>query len=313
VRSLIYHIVAAQNDSGKARVKEGKQSYADGTPFDTLRYLQGKLLLKPDRLSSLDRFRELGKLARRTAKSLNVGFREDPDVEEAPRVREIVFVDTPDFRLYNNGFILRRRITYVDGFPAGDPEIVFKFRYPDLQRAAALDVRPRISGEYRLKFKAQALPHKNHLGGYRVLYSHNCKFGVSQVHEDDRLAMSTLVRVFPPLAALKRSNEDRVRLVNEGIVEELLLPLGKLDFGKGIVAKSNISLWRTRGGHRPLVGEYSYDMKFDRREDVPRKAENLVKQFFVTLQRDISDWIWLGSTKTGIVYHLDGSSRKGHE
>ena len=97
---------------------------------------------------------------------------------------------------------------------------------------------PESPGDYRLKFKAQALPHKNHLGGYRVLYSHNCKFGVSQVHEDDRLAMPTLVRVFPPLAALKRSNEDRVKLVNEGIVEELQLPLGKLDFGKGIVAKS---------------------------------------------------------------------------
>jgi hypothetical protein len=108
-------------------------------------------------------------------------------------------------------------------------------------------VRPRISGRYRLKFKAQALPHKNHLGGYRMLYSHNCKFGVSQVHEDDRLAMPTLVRVFPALAALKRSNEDRVRLVNEGIVEELQLPLGKLDFGKGLVAKSNVALWRTRG------------------------------------------------------------------
>jgi hypothetical protein len=313
VRVLVHHSVTTQHESLKAGVNEGKQSYADGTPFDTLRYLQGKLLLKPDRLSSLDQFRELGKLARRTAKSLKVGFKEDPEVDQGPRVREIIFVDTPDFRLYNNGFILRRRRSYVDGFPAGDPEIVFKFRYPDLRRAAALDVRPRISGQYRLKFKAQALPHKNHLGGYRMLYSHNCQFGVSQVYEGDRLAMSTLVRVFPALAALKRSNEDRVRLVNEGIVEELLLPLGKLDFGKGLVAKSNVSLWRTRGAHRPLVGEYSYDMKFDRREDVPRKAEELVKQFFVTLQRDISDWIWLGTTKTGIVYHLNGSSRKGHE
>lgn len=313
MRRLMHHNVATPRDSRKAGVKEGTQSYADGTPFDTVRYLQGKLLVKPDRLSSLDRFRELGKLARRTAKSLNVGFREDPEVDESPRVREIIFVDTPDFRLYKNGFILRRRVAYVDGFPAGDPEIVFKFRYPDLRRAAALDVRPRIAGQYRLKFKAQALPHTNHLGAYRMLYSHNCQFGVSQVHEHDRLAMSTLVRVFPALAALKRSNEDRVRLVNEGIVEELQLPLGKLDFGKGMVAKSNVSLWRTRGAHRPLVGEYSFETKFDRREDVSHKVENLIKQFFVTLQRDLSDWIWLGTTKTRIVYHLNGSSREGHK
>ena len=70
-------------------------------------------------------------------------------------------MDTPDFRLYNNAFILRRRIIYVDGFPVGDPEIVFKFRHPDEQKAAELDVRPNISGKYRIKYKAEALPLKD--------------------------------------------------------------------------------------------------------------------------------------------------------
>ena len=28
-------------------MKAGEQSYIDGTPFDTLRYLQGKLLIEP--------------------------------------------------------------------------------------------------------------------------------------------------------------------------------------------------------------------------------------------------------------------------
>ena len=62
-----------------------------------------------------------------------------------PQIREVLFLDTADYRLYNHAFILRRRIRYEDGFPAGDPEIVFKFRHPDLQKAAELDVRP----EYR--------------------------------------------------------------------------------------------------------------------------------------------------------------------
>ena len=35
------------------------------------------------------------------------------------------------------------------------------------------------------------------------------------------------------LAFLKRSDDERVSLVNERIVEEVLLPLGQLDFGKG--------------------------------------------------------------------------------
>ena len=84
------------------------------------------------------------------------------------QIREVLFLDTEDFRLYNNAFILRRRIPYEDGFPVGDPEIVFKFRHPDMQKAAETDVRPQIFGDYRIKFKAEALPLKDGLGGIRA-------------------------------------------------------------------------------------------------------------------------------------------------
>jgi hypothetical protein len=64
------------------------------------------------------------------------------EFREAPlQIREVLFMDTEDFRLYNNAFILRRRIPYEDGFPTGDPEIVFKFRHPDMQTAAETDVQ----------------------------------------------------------------------------------------------------------------------------------------------------------------------------
>ena len=89
----------------------------------------------------------------------------------------------------------------MDGFPVGDPEIVFKFRHPDEQKATALDVRPKIAGAYRIKFKAEALPLKDEVGGYRILYSHNCQFGLSQMHDADKTSMATLVKVFPALAA----------------------------------------------------------------------------------------------------------------
>jgi hypothetical protein len=44
---------------------------------------------------------------------------------------------------------------------SGEPEIVFKFRHPDIQVAAETDVRPHILGDYRVKFKCQALPLKD--------------------------------------------------------------------------------------------------------------------------------------------------------
>src|SRR4030095_12016879 len=111
-------------------------------------------------------------------------------------IREITFLDTPDFRLYNHAFILRRRVSYEDGFPVGDPEIVFKFRHPEMQQAAELDMRPHFSGRYRIKFKAEVLPLRDQIGGFRLLYSHNCQFGLSQVPEEERTKLATLARVF---------------------------------------------------------------------------------------------------------------------
>ena len=290
-----------------------RQKYADGRPFDELHYLQAKILLKPDRLSSPGRLLDFGRLVQRTARSMKVACIGEPDAGQRPQVREIVFGDTPDFRLYRNGFALRRRIRYVDGFATGDPEIVFKYQNADFRRAAALDVRPRIAGHYRIKFKVQALPQNDHVGGYRTLYSHNCQFGVSQVYERDRRATSAVARVFPAIAGLKTSKDERIHFVNEGTVEELLFPLATLDFGKGIVAKANVALWRTRGDHQPIVGEYSFQVKFGRREDVPGRTEKLVRQFFITLQQDVEEWISLGTTKTGLLYRLKGHAIEGHE
>jgi len=287
--------------------------YTDGAPLDRVQYLEAKLILKPDRFTSVQSFRDFGKIVQRTAKKVGIGFIEDREAGLRPEVREIIFGDTPDFRLYNNAFILRRRVSYVDGFPVGDPEIVFKFRHPDEQMASALDVRPKIAGKYQIKFKAEALPLKDQIGGYRILYSHNCQFGLSQMHEADRTSMATLIKVFPALAALKQSDTEKISLVNEGIVEEVLLPLGQLDFGKGVVAKCDIGLWRTRGEHKSLVGEFAFQVKFDRREDVAEKQKKLAAQFYITLQNDVASWLALGVTKTGMVYRLKGNEPQSHE
>ncbi len=305
--------LAKLSKQATAQTVSAGATYDDGTPLDRVQYLEAKLILKPDRFTSVQAFRDFGKLVQRTAKKVGVGFIEDREAGLRPQVREITFGDTSDFRLYNNAFILRRRISYVDGFPVGDPEIVFKFRHPDEQQATAVDVRPKIAGKYRIKFKAEALPLKDEVGGYRILYSHNCQFGLSQMHEADKTSMATLVRVFPVLSAIKKADNEKVSLVNGGIVEEVLLPLGQLDFGKGMVGKCDIGLWRTRGEHKSLVGEFAFQVQFNRREDVAEKQKKLAAQYYVSLQNDVQDWLALGVTKTAMVYRLNGNEPQSHE
>ena len=291
-------------------VKRGQ--YSDGSPLDEVQYLECKLILKPDRFTAAKVFFEYGELVAQTAKKFGIDFI-NKGVVLKPAIREVLFLDTAGFRLYNHSFILRRRIAYQDGFPAGEPEIVFKFRHPDIQKAAALDVRPNIAGNYRIKFKAEALPLKDQVGGYRLLFSHNVQFPLSQAPEGDRTAMGTLARVFPALKALKTADTDRIELVNQTIVEEVLQDLGVLDFGKGVTADSNIAIWRERGTHHPMCGEFAFEAKFKRRDELHEKAMDRCRQFFIALQQSGREWLSLGTTKTGLVYRLKGNPPQAHE
>jgi hypothetical protein len=303
----------SKKESQPALVPHLKQAeYSDGSPLDEVQYLECKLILKPDPFTAARVFFEYEKLVARTAKEFGIVFRDDGVVLK-PQIREVVFGDTADFRLYNHAFILRRRHPYKDGFPAGEPEIVFKFRHPDMQKAAELDMRPNIAGKYRIKFKAEVLPLKDRVGGYRLLFSHNVQFPLSQAPEGYHTSLGTMARVFPGLAQLKPSDADRVELVNRTIVEEVLQDLGVLDFGKGFTAGANIAIWRERGTHHPLCGEFAFQAKFKRRDELHDKALDRCKQFFIALQQSGRNWLFLGTTKTGLVYRLKGNPPQSHE
>jgi len=301
-------------DPRTARVADLKPGqYADGSPLDDVQYLECKLILKPDEFTSPKGFKKYGKLVAQAAKECGVGFDTSGARKARPAIREVLFLDTDDFRLYNHAFILRRRVQFEDGFPVGEPEVVFKFRHPDQQQAAEVDVRPNLPGDYRIKFKAEALPLKDQLGGYRLLFSHNVQFPLSRAPDGDRMAMARLAEIFPALKALKQTGGERVSLVNQTFVEEVLQDLGVLDFGKGVTADANVALWRTRGEHQPLVGEFAFQAKFKRRQDVHDKARARCAKFFIRLQQLGAAWIYLGATKTGMVYRFRGNPPQAHE
>jgi len=281
-----------------------KRKYGDGNPLDEVKYLECKLILKGDRFTAESNFDDFGKIVKRSRKSFK---------DARPQIREVLFLDTADFKLYNHAFILRRRVNYENGFAVSDPEIVFKYRHPDMQKAAEVDVRPKIFGDYKIKFKAEALPLKDQVGGYRLLFSHNVEFPQSAVHEPNHSSATTLLRVLPALKMLKLPRTESIALVNATAVEEVLKDIAMLDFGKGIEAKANVAVWRTRGDQKQLVGEFAYQIKVDKRDDLHRIARRRCEQFFVNLQYAAQEWLALGTTKTGAVYRLKGNPPNAHE
>ena len=292
--------------------------YADGMPIHKPEYICCKLILRPNKFHSRESFFDFGKVFKEPAKEHGVKYTTGGFIEQPVKIREVLFVDTDDFRLYNSAFILRRRIPYKDGFPIGEPEIVFKFRHPDLQMCAETDVRPNILGDHRVKFKVQALPLKEKLGGIRLLYSHNVQFprsaiGIGRIGQERAFDMDAIVQVFPVLARVRKHAAEKISLVSDTIIEEVLQDIGLLDFGSGLTCKANVAIWRTRGEHRPLIGEFAYQFRFKDRAKLDPDALRRTEAFFIGLQYSAEDYINLGATKTATVYRLLGNPPKSHE
>ncbi len=304
---------SAAREDCSPNVPGQNKAYADGALLNSIGYLEAKLILKADPFTSSKVFRDFGKIVRQVAEKSDVGFEKDEGFDTHPEIREVVFFDTPEFHFYRNAFILRRRIPYVEGFPSGEPEMVLKFRHPDQAMAAALNMRPQDGGKYRIKFKAEVLPLKDQVGGFRLLYSHNCQFTLSHANQFKNVPTSTVLDLFPDAKKLLAEVEGAVSPVNAGIVEEVLLPIAKLDFGKGITGKCGVALWRTRGEHKSLVGEFAFQTKVDPEESNIKEHLAHCASFYVALQHALSDWLALGVTKTAMVYRLNGTGPLSHE
>ena len=175
---------AATGDSWLAPEARQPGTYSDGHPLDSVQYLEAKLILKPDRFVSVESFRDFGKLVQRTARNLAVGFVTDPKVGCGLTSGKLcswtlrTFASTTTLLSCGGG----SRISTAS--PSAIPRSSSSSVIADEKKAAELDVRP-ISWEVSNQVQGRGASPQRPDGGFRMLYSHNCQFGLSQMHEAD--------------------------------------------------------------------------------------------------------------------------------
>ena len=277
---------------------------------EPLQYREYKLLLKSDHFTKPSHFHKFWKIARRVAKKLDIVIRKRGKPMEI-HVREVIFFDTPRFRLYNNGFMLRRRMFYKKGLPQSNYELTLKFRGADRATAAAVDVQPLLKSPYEVKFKEEILLPRDGQPGMRAIYAHSCD--LDSPNTIITQSFETISQVFPVLLKTGAKPKTLLSIVSAPI-EEILVNMGEIDFGGKVTAKATLAIWRNRTTQALLVGEYSYQIKFDGPDGLRGKPKDLSEAFFKDLQVEARDWIHLGSTKTALLYSLGGGALlRNHE
>lgn len=280
------------------------QTIKPGTPVmvaDPVTYREYKLLLRSEHFTKPAHFHKFWKITRRTAKAVGVEIGKLGKPMET-HLREVLFFDTPKFRLYNHGFILRRRMFYKKGLPQSSHELTLKFRHPDRQTAASVDVRPLLPCTHTIKFKEEALMEHGKPGSMRIIYSHGCELDTPNAILTQ--SFESITQVFPALLQTGAKARTLLGIVNGVAIEEILVNCGEIDFGGKVTAKATLAIWRNRMTQEHLVGEYSYQVKFSGLDDFHGKPRELSEAFFLKLQQDAHDWLHLGTTKTAMVYGL---------
>jgi hypothetical protein len=277
---------------------------------DVLQYREYKLLLRADRFDRSQQFHKFWKITRRVAKSLGIAIAKRGKEMEA-HLREVIFFDTPKFRLYNNGFILRRRTFYENGLPRPEHELVLKFRNSNFKATAEVDVRPLLPCINVVKFKEEILLPYDKIGGMRSIYSHGCELDTPNVLLTQ--SFETICQVFPALLRTGAKAKTALSVVNGLAIEEVLVNLGEIDFGGKMTAKATLAIWRNRTTQEHFIGEYGYQLKFRSPDEFQGKSKDLSEAFYLALQSEASDWVQLGTTKTAMIYRMGKTPVVSHE
>jgi hypothetical protein len=268
---------------------------------DPVTYREYKLLLRSEHFIKPAHFHKFWKITRQAAKAVGVEISKVGKPMET-HLREVLFFDTPKFRLYNHGFILRRRMFYKKGLPQTDHELTLKFRHPERQTAAAVDVRPLLPCIHTIKFKEEVLMDGEQVGSMRTIHSHGCDLDTPNVILTQ--SFESITQVFPALLQTGAKAKTLLSIVNGVAIEEVLANLGEIDFGGKVTAKATLAIWRNRMTQEHLVGEYAYQIKFPDVDGFHGKPKELSEAFFLKVQEEAQDWLYHGRTKTAMVYGL---------
>jgi hypothetical protein len=224
---------------------------------------------------------------------------------EDPKERAIRFLDTPDFTVRQNGFLLRQRVKH----PSGTTEYTLKCRTPDRYIAEGVALDQGVKPQPESKFEEDiGVP-------FVSRFSHSCTVSLDAQaelagdHFPTRLAVAA--ELFPVLRALQRDGftcapETALTPVRGLIVFERVFNGPKILFpqerGRPSATPAEVALilWSRGRRGRILTAEFSFRYEAEK-EAFSADVASAAKRFFENVQ--YLDWARPeATTKTQYMY-----------
>ena len=206
--------------------------------------------------------------------------------------RELNYIDTPDFKLYKAGFIIRRRAE-DDKF-----NYTFKYRHADPVISADAKVSPADGFKGKTSFEEDVVVK---VGSLEHVFS---KSGKADLKSELEMSAGGFAKLFPGLSQFNLKAQTALKPVNGIFISEITFDYGNIYFKPETKAKASFTVWYLKGNSKPLIAEFSYKYKID--GDAHSGDINLIHhasdRFLTALRANIKPWLAAGQTKTGLIY-----------
>lgn len=219
--------------------------------------------------------------------------------------KKVSFLDTKkdDFRI--NGYMIRKKIKYKKGKPSPKIEYSCKFRSLNPVETAAADVS--MSAEFTPKYEKIELEEDvvynvKTAGGRQITCS---KQNIVELDQEPGSTLADFAAIYPGLLKLGLDPKTEILTVNGIEVDEMLVRPGKIDFGEGLLARVDMTVWLINyKGRQISIPEISYDHEIDESSNVSEKTMQKCAAFLEQLQVKAPDWVVGGDLKAAILYKL---------
>jgi len=266
----------------------------------TLSAHEHKLLLDSSKFEDMENaFEEYWEIVKDVA--TESGFKVVESENKFEQTQRLVsFFDTKNLDLNQKGYVIRKRSDIKNGQIDSLFKLTIKFKSQELDIAACTklpfgdgytpkDAELELEADFINGSKSDDKPSVNYSVGNSVM-----------IHELPGKTLADLSNIFTPLKSLDVDLTEEILPVNGIEAKSYVVNPGTIDFGSGIVAEADISVWNING---KIIAEFSFDHSMSDWENKLDKSVKGCEEFINHLQEKAPEWYVDGKSKSSFIFN----------